>query len=228
MQGTGRLGNLHFNLAKHTAFIQRKGMLVEVSPCLQCPCQAPTRHSDPNCFACGGTGRFYPPTLKYGTTIMTTHEQSGREIDDPGMRIAGTMRATTLPGIRLALQDLVRCLDMRDTYADEVLTRGLDDTLRFTGEVALEYVGDRVTEFVQGRDYELQAPATIRWLESGYGPPEGGQYAVRYSAQVDFLVVPDDPRIRIEARVNQSQPVVLRRLDKLTESDLGYGGAPTF
>lgn len=226
MRGTGRLGSTHFNYEKHATFIAKHGTQAALFRGLQCPCQSPTRHSDPNCFACGGTGRLYVPLLKGATRLLTTRETSGRSLEETGYLLTGTMRATTLPGVRLALQDLVRCLDMRDTYADEVLTRGTDDTLRFTGEVELEYVGDRVTEFVAGRDYELTAPATLRWKEDGYGPPVGQQYSVRYSALVDFLVVPDDPRIRVEASLPGSQVVTLRRLDKLTESDLGYGGAP--
>jgi hypothetical protein len=226
MQGTGRLGNTHFHLPKHVVFIRKHGTQVEVYPCHQCPCQPPTRHSDPNCFACGGTGRLYLPTLHYGTTLLSTHERSARTLDDPGMLLQGAVRATILPGVRFALQDLVRFLDMRDTFADEVLTRGTDDTLRFTGSVEIESVVTRRAVFAPERDYVLTPPATITWLPDGDCPPVGGQYAVRYSANVDYLVVPDDPSIRIEQRIPQSQVVTLRRLDKLTESDVGYGGLP--
>jgi hypothetical protein len=226
MRGTGRLGSTHFSLAKHTHFIQSHGTQAAIFPCEPCSCQSPTRHADPNCFACGGTGRSYPPSLHFGTHVLTTREQATHALEETGLLMTGTMRATILPGVHLAMHDMVRLVDMVDTFNDEVLTRGLDDTVRFSGSVRLERVADRRTLYTQGRDYVLTPPATIAWVAGGLAPADGALYSVRYTANPDFLVVPDDPRIRVEARIAQSQVVTLRRLDKLTDSDLGYGGAP--
>jgi len=148
--------------------------------------------------------------------LLLQHEDSRREFYEPGTWTSGSLLATVLPGVRLSERDKVRLLDLTDTYTDETLARGVDDTLRFQYGVHVLVVADLLRSYQAGVDYVLTPPATITWLlPMDQGPPFTGQYAVKYEAQPEFLVVSDSPRLRSEHRTPQAQEVVLQRLDRL-------------
>lgn len=217
MLRTGRVGTRHFDLNKQIAMIEGHGTAVSVSPCLSCPCVVEEGQFDPNCRTCHGTGRFYPPSAAYATMLLLVHESAERTFQETGSWISGTIQASVLPGIRLAERDRVTMLDIKATYADEVLTRGLDDTLRFAVGVTLKLVADREYVYRPALDYSLAAPNTVAWTLGGTQPAFGTQYSVSYEACPEFLVVPQTPRLRVEHRRPQSQRVVLMRYDHATE-----------
>jgi len=214
---TGRLGRKHFTLEKQVQMIEGHGQQVLVMPCMQCPCLLDDRQFNPVCPSCHGTGRFYPPGQHYATMLLLVQEVSKRTFNDPGTWTSGTIQASVLPGIRLCERDKVQIVDIKDTFADEVLTRGIDDATRFDAGVVLELVADRSTVYVPGRDYQLTPPNIVAWLPGGQMPAFGEQYSVKYSAYPLYLVVNDSPRLRVEHRTPQSQEVVLCRLDRLSE-----------
>ena len=214
---TGLLGSKHFILHKQVAMIQGHGQQVLVFPVMQCPCLLEDRQFSPTCGTCHGTGRFYPPGQQYTTMLLLHQEDSRREFEESGTWTHGTIRASLLPGVRLCERDKVRLVDIKDVYTDEVLTRGLDDTVRFTSGVTVLLVADREQVYRPGVDYTLSAPATITWLPTGVMPAFGMQYSVKYEAYCEFLVVNDSPRLRVEHRTVQSSEVVLMRLDRLSE-----------
>ena len=212
-----RLGRFHFHTDKQVAMITGHGTSVVVFPVLQCPCLRAERQFDPLCAACHGTGRYYPPGLAYATTLLLVHESSQRELSDPGSWIPGTVQASILPGIRLSERDKIQWLDVKDVANDEVLYRGIDDTVRHTAGVALEVVADFQTIYRAGTDYLLSPPHTITWVPGGQAPAFGAQYSVRYAYNPEYLVVNDAPRLRVEHRIPQSQEVILMRLDTIQE-----------
>lgn len=217
MPATGLLGTTHFRLDYHRAFLKGHGEQALVFPCLQCPCLLADRQFDPNCSSCKGTGRFYPAGMQYSTTLLMVREASRRTFNDPGTWIPGTIQASILPEVRLCDRDKVRRLDITETFSDEVLTYGLDDTLRFTSGVVLDLVADRGRVYRPGIDYALSSGGTVGWLAGGHPPSFLAQYSVKYSANPDYLVSPDNPRSRVEGRVPQTQVVILQRLDYLAE-----------
>jgi hypothetical protein len=217
MAGSGLLGQTHFRLDKQHAFIQGHGEQVLIFPVLQCPCLLADRQFDPNCPSCKGTGRFYPPGTAYSTVLLLVQEHSRRTFNEPGTWMPGTIQASILPGVRLCERDKVRRLDITETFTDEVLTRGLDDTVRFPSNVHLDLVADRERVYQADQDYVLTPPATVTWLAGGTAPAFLQQYSCKYSANPEYLVTPDNPRSRVEYHVPQAQVVVLTRLDYLSE-----------
>jgi len=217
MLRTGRIGAKHFTVSKQVALIEGHGCLCVVWPVLQCPCLLEDRQFDPVCPACHGTGRYYPPNLAYSTMLLLHQETSKRTMPAAGSWTEGSIAASLLPGVQLAERDKVQVLDMHDTFNDETLTRGLDDTVRFQAGVVLRLVADRERVYRAGLDYTLQLPATIAWMTGGQSPDFGQQYAVSYSAMPEYLVVNDTPRLRVEHRITQASEVILLRLDKLSE-----------
>lgn len=217
MVAASRFGRLHFTRVHQEALIQGHGEACLIFPVLTCPCLLADHQFSPNCPTCKGTGRFYPPHLAYSTTLLLVHEHSLRTYNDPGTWIPGTIQATILPGIRLAERDKVRRIDALETFTDEVLTRGLDDTLRFSAGVRLDLVADRERVYRAGVDYALTSPGTVTWLPGGHSPAFMAQYSVKYSAHPEYLSTPDNPRTRLEQRRGQAQMVVLTRLDYVVE-----------
>jgi len=213
----GGIGLHHFSLLKQRLFIQSHGEQVLVWPVLQCPCLLDDRQFSPVCTTCHGTGRFYPPDTAYGTMLLLVHETSQRDYNDPGTWTAGTIQATMLPGIRLAERDKVRRLDIKETFTDEVLTRGLDEQVRFTSGVDVTLLADRQQVYVAGRDYTVSADGMVTWTATGMQPAFGEQYALKYLAYPEYLCSPDSPRARAEHRLPQAQVVTLHRLDRLSE-----------
>jgi len=207
----------HFSLVRQKTFIESHGTQVIVWPVLQCPCLLDDRQFNPVCPACHGTGRYYPPSQQYPTILLMHQEDSRRTFEDPGSWIAGSIRASVLPGVQLCERDRLQMLDIKDVYNDEVLTMGLDDTVRFRGGVALLLVADRERIYRPGLDYLLTPPDTVTWQPQGQQPAFGQQYAVKYEAYPEFLVVNDSPRLRVEHRIPQAQEVVLLRLDKVSD-----------
>jgi hypothetical protein len=146
-----------------------------------------------------------------------------REFSERTFNAAGTwtgggeLQVTLLPGIRLYERDKVRLVNIKEVFADEVLVQGLDDTVRFRYGVEVYVVADRTTLYRPGDDYVVTPPGTITWLTTGRSPGLGEQYAVRYAAYPEYLVVPSTPRLRVENQTQQSQVVVIQRLDKVSE-----------
>lgn len=217
MSPSGRLGTTHFRLAKQRAMIQGHGEHVLVFPVLQCPCLLADRQFNPICPTCHGTGRLYPPGTAYSTTLLLVHEHSSRTYNEPGTWIPGTLQASILPGVRLSERDKVRRVMCRESFVDEVLTRGLDETVRFPAGVQLEVIADRERVYQAGRDYVLQPPNQVQWVAGGQAPAFGSQYSVKYAAHPEYLVTPDQPKSRLEHGTGQSQVVILTRLDYLQE-----------
>lgn len=217
MPGTGLIGSTHFRLDRHRAFIEGHGEQALIFPVLTCPCLLDDRQHDPNCPTCKGTGRFYPPGRAYATMLLMVREMSKRTFNDPGTWMPGTIQATLLPGVRLADRDKVRRLDITETFSDEVLTRGVDDTVRFPSGVVLDVVADRDRIYLPALDYTLVGPGTVSWVPGGQAPPFLGQYAVKYHANPEYLCSPESPRSRVEQRVAGSQWVSLTRLDYVVE-----------
>jgi hypothetical protein len=214
---SGLIGTHHFSLPTQRAFIQGHGTACIVFPVLQCPCLLADKQFSPTCLSCHGTGRLYPPGTAYGTTLLLHQENSRRTFEDAGTWTSGSIRATILSDVRLCERDKVRLLDIKDTFTDEVLTRGVDDTLRFQAGVELRLVADRDRVYLPGVDYGAAPYGTIPWLPGGVAPQFMAQYSVKYDALPEFLVVNDTPRLRVEYHVPQSQEVVLLRLDRLSE-----------
>lgn len=215
MLTTGKLGKKHLTLDKQRAMIEGHGTQVVVFPVLQCPCLLDDRQFSPTCTTCHGTGRFYPPATAFSTMLLLHQEDSRRTFEDAGTWTSGTIRASVLPGMRLCERDKVRLLDITDTFADEVLTQGVDDRLRFSAGVVLRMVADRDRVYREGVDYALTPPSTVAWLPGGQAPAFFSQYSVKYDALPEYLVVNDTPRLRVEYHVPQSQEVLLCRLDRL-------------
>src|SRR5262245_61603275 len=214
---TGMLGRKHLTLEKQKAFIQGHGEQVLVLPVLQCPCLLDDRQFSPTCPTCKGTGRFSPPGTAYTTMLLMVREASKRIYNEPGTWIPGTIQASILPGVNLCERDKVRRLDITETFTDEVLTRGLDETVRFSSGVVLNLVADRERVYRPEHDYVLTPPGTVRWVAGGQAPAFMQQYSVKYSANPDYLCSPDNPRSRVEHRIPQSQVVTLTRLDYVTD-----------
>lgn len=211
------VGLNHLSLVKQRIFIQSHGESVLVFPVLQCPCLLDDRQFSPTCATCHGTGRFYPPGTAYGTMLLMVHESTERTYNEPGTWIPGTIQATILPGVRLAERDKVRRLDIKETFTDEVLTRGLDEQVRFTSGVDVALLADRQQVYVAGRDYTVSPDGMITWTGTGSQPAFGEQYALKYFAYPEYLCSPDNPRARVEHRFPQAQVVTLHRLDRLSE-----------
>jgi len=152
--------------------------------------------------------------------LLLVRESSRRTFNDPGTWIPGTIQASILPGVRLCDRDKVRRLDITETFSDEVLTRGLDDTVRFSSGVVLDLVADRERIYQAGHDYILTPPNIITWVDGGQAPAFMQQYSVKYSAQPEYLCTPDNPRSRVEHQIAQAQVVMLTRLDYVTEGGL--------
>lgn len=212
--GRGRT-RLRLHVPKQDEIIARRGSLVLVFPVLQCPCLLTDRQFDPICPTCQGTGRFYPPGTQYTTTLLLHHESSARTYAEAGTWIDGMIQASVLSTVRLSERDLVRWLDIKDVLNDEVLTRGLDEQLRFSAGVELLVVADRQRTYRPDIDYRLTLPNSVTWVPGGQSPPLAAQYSVKYQAFADYLVVDDSPRLRVEHRTPQSQEVILLRADKL-------------
>jgi hypothetical protein len=220
MLTTGRLGKKHLTLGKQVAMIEGHGTAVVVSPCMQCPCLTAEQQFSPLCPACKGTGRFYPSGISYATTLLLVGEDSRRTFQEPGSWTSGMIRASVLPGVRLAERDKVRLVDITDVFSDEVLFKGVDDQVRFSSGVTVLLIADVTTIYRPMLDYLLMPPNTIAWVAGGKAPAFGTQYAVRYQAYPEYLVVNDAPRLRIEHRIPQSSEVILMRLDKLGQEGL--------
>jgi hypothetical protein len=215
MRGTGRLGQRHFAVNKQITGITSHGMTVLVIPTLACPCITEEGLFDPSDIHCRGTGRWPQTSLQYQTTLGLLLERSKRDYHEPGSWIAGDILCLTPPGVELGDRDFVRALDRRETFTDEVLQRGVRDTVRFTGGVVLLQVRDFTRTYSAGTDFALTPPNLVTWLPGGQAPPAGGYYALRYQAFPEFLVFLDNPRLRVEGHAAQSQEVVLRRLDAI-------------
>src|SRR5215510_4797302 len=128
MPSLGLLGRKHFSLDRQRAFIEGHGEQALIFPVLTCPCVLDDKQFSPICVTCKGTGRFYPPNTAYSTMLLMVQERSKRAYNEPGTWVPGTIQVSILPGIRICERDKVRRLDITETFADEVLTRGLDDT----------------------------------------------------------------------------------------------------
>jgi hypothetical protein len=217
MLHTGRIGSMHFVTQKQRQMIEGHGQAVAVFPVLQCACLLEDQQFSPICRFCEGTGRYYPSAISYATTLLLTQDTSERSFNDPGTWFSGQVRASVLPGIHLAERDKVRMVDIAAVANDEVLYRGLDDTLRHRAVVEIEVVADHVAIYSPTTDYSLHAPNTVAWRPGGHAPAPGEKYSVRYRYHPEFLVVNDMPRLRVEHRTPQSQEVLLMRLDALTE-----------
>src|SRR5215467_5732732 len=213
MLHTRRLGRAHFSLEAHAAAIQSHGTQVAIFPCLTCPCLTDERHFDPNCQSCHGTGRFYPPGQGKDAMLRVQRESSGLTMQEPGGWLPGVIYATLLPEVRLSKNDLIRFVTIKDVFADEILTRGLDDSVRFAAGVELDLVADRQTVYRTKSDYVLEPPNTIVWVEGGHAPPFMSQYSVRYQAHPDYLMLDDTPRNRSEDNRQQVGEVKLLRLN---------------
>lgn len=213
-------GKAHFRLQKQADFIAGHGQQCVIFPVLQCPCLTPERQFSPLCPGCHGTGRYYPPGSAYAVRLLLVAEDSQRTFEDPGSWTAGTIRATVPVGVHLCERDKVRLLDIKATYTDEVLTKDIDDTLRFGAGVTLLLVADLSQTYRFQTDYILTAPNTVTWVAGGHSPAFGAQYSVKYEAFPEYLVVNDNPRLRVEHSIPQSSEVVLMRLDRLSEEAL--------
>src|SRR4029077_3547958 len=218
--GPGFANSMHFDPADQAAFIEAHGSQVVVFPVLPCPCLREERQFDPLCMTCHGNGRFYPEGASYATILLLHEETSKRTFQEPGTWTEGTIQATLLPGIQLRERDKVQQVDIKDVFADEILTRGLHDRVRFSAGVELLTVADRTQVYQPGRDYVLIPPNTVALLHGGLAPPLASQYAVAYAAQPEYLVVNDSPRLRVEHRRVQCAEAVLMRLDKIAPETL--------
>jgi hypothetical protein len=149
--------------------------------------------------------------------LLLAQETSHRAYNDPGTWTDGHIHASILPGISLCERDKVQLLDIRETFSDEVLVRGMDDSMRFDAGVILNVVADLTRTYTPGLDYVLQPPNVVSWLPGGQAPAFGDQYSVKYSAFPLYLVVNDSPRLRVEHGTPQAQEVFMVRLDRLSE-----------
>ena len=217
MPYAGKIGSKHFRLDRQRALITGHGQLVAVFPVLTCACLLDDRQHDPTCLTCHGTGRHYPAAAVYSTTLLLHQEDSKRTFEEAGTWTHGTIRASVLPDVRLCERDKVQLVDIRDTFADEVLTRGIDDRVRFSAGVLLELIADRERVYRPGVDYVLTSPNIVTWLPGGDAPAFMAQYSCKYQAYPLFLVVNDTPRLRVEYRIPQAQEIILCRLDRLSE-----------
>jgi hypothetical protein len=212
----GAFGFRHFTLPRHAAFIQSHGAAVWVSPHLNCPCLMDSGQPAPLCQSCDGSGLLYPPSLAKSSVMLLTQDSPMHTLQETGFWTAGTIRATILPGIELAYQDYVRQVDVKTTFADELLMRGVDDTLSFRYGVEVLVVADRDRVYRPGADYTFVSPQTIAWVPGGQAPAFGERYSVRYRAFPEYLVSPQTPGLRIEARRAMSRVVTLQLLEKLS------------
>jgi hypothetical protein len=212
----GGFGIRHFTLAKHVAFIQSHGAAVWVSPHLNCPCVLDSGQPAPLCPSCDGSGRLYPSSLAYASVMLLTQDSPIHTLQETGFWTAGTIRATLLPGVELAYQDYVRQVDVKTTFSDELLTKGLDDTLSFRYGVEVLVVADRSRIYRPNVDYTFAPPQSIAWVPGGQAPALGERYSVRYRAFPEYLISPETPGLRIEARRAMSRVVTLQLLEKLS------------
>jgi hypothetical protein len=213
--GPGFANSMHFDPADQAAFIEAHGSQCVVWPVLTCPCLREERQFDPLCHTCHGNGRYYPDGASYATILLLHQETSKRTFQEAGTWTEGTIQASLLPGVRMCERDKVRWVDIKDTFNDELLTRGLQDRVRFTAGVELLVVADRTQVYRPDVDYTLTPPNTVTWLPGGQAPLLARQYSVKYACFPEYLVVNDSPRLRVEHRFSQSQEVVLMRLDKI-------------
>jgi hypothetical protein len=218
MRTTGRLGQRHFNLDKQHALIGGHGVTCVVIPTLACPCVRAEGQFDPNDAHCRGTGRWPQPSLQYIVTLGLIAESSKRDYHEAGSWIEGSILCLVPPDVMLADRDLVRMLDTKDVFDDEVLQRGVHDAVRFIEGVSLLMVADFDGVYRPGIDYVLTPPNVVTWLPGGQSPGAGKRFSVRYEAYAEYLSFLDSPRLRVEGHVAQSQEVRLLRLDKLVRS----------
>jgi hypothetical protein len=207
---------MHFDLQKQIDAIHKHGVAVWVSPHLTCSCLTESGQPALLCDGCGGTGRLYPPTLAYASTMLFQRDLPVHTLQETGFWTEGSVRATMLPGVVLGSQDYVRQLDVKNVFSNEVLIDGLDDTLTFRYGVEVEAVADRHRVYRAGGDYTV-AGHTIVWTSGGMRPGLGEKYTSRYRAYPEYLVAPPSPGVRIEHGIAQSRVVILHLLEKLTE-----------
>lgn len=215
MRSTGRLGQRHFNVDKQRALISGHGQTCLVIPGVKCPCVLQEYLFDPLCPQCQGNGRFPQPHLQYTTTLALIMDTGKQDYQEQGTWVEGQIQCLTPPEITLALWDLVTLLDIRDTFADEVLQYTVKDRVRFSQGVQIELVVDRVRTYLDGVDYVFTPPHTLTWLPGGTSPAPGAWYSVRYSAHPTYCVFMDNERLRVENHTLQSQEVILKRLDRI-------------
>lgn len=215
MRATGRLGKRHFNVDKQRTLIASHGATCLVIPTVVCPCILPERLFDPLCSQCQGNGRFPQPHLQYTVTLGMIQDTGKDDYHEPGAWVEGQILCLTPPEVSLALWDLVTMLDVRDTFADEVLQRDVMDRLRFSQGIEMELVLDRTRTYAPGVDYVLTPPNTITWLPGGNAPASRAFFSVRYNAFPTYAVFLDNERLRVENHTRQSQEVILRRLDRI-------------
>jgi hypothetical protein len=215
MVGSGRLGHRHFNLDKQRALIRGHGVTCLVQPTVSCPCITYEQQFDPLCGRCRGTGRWPQASLEYTVTLAMIQEDSRRQYHEPGSWTEGSILCITPPEVTLAERDLIRVLDVKDIFDDEVLQKGVLDRVRFQAGVDIEIIVDYTRTYVPDVDYMLVEPNEILWLPGGNAPLESAWYSIRYRAYPEYLVFLDTPRLRAEFHTPQSQEVKLLRLDKI-------------
>lgn len=212
---TGRLGKRHFTVQKQRDMIAGHGANVLVIPTVTCPCLTMEQLFDPLCPECQGTGRFPQPALQYTTVLALIQDTGKQDYHEAGSWTEGQILCLTPPEISLALWDTVTMLDVRDTFSDEVLQRGVKDRVRFSQGVEVELVLDRTQPYLLGTDYVLTPPNVITWQPTGSSPATGTYYSIRYSAFPTYAVFQDNERLRVENRTRQAQEVILKRLDRI-------------
>jgi hypothetical protein len=218
MRGTGRLGHgRHFSLAKQQALIASHGVNVLVIPTLACPCVTTEGQYNPNDTHCRGTGRWPQEALQYALTLALIEDTGKRAYHEPGSWWEGSILCLAPPDVDVVANDLVRMTEVQDTFNDDVLQRGVRDTVRFISGVTIERVADFTGTYRAGQDYTLAPPNRIAWLP-GRGPAAQARYSVKYTAFAEYLVFLDSPRLRVEGHREQSTELRLMRLDKLVRN----------
>lgn len=212
---TGRLGQRHFSVKKQRDMIAGHGATCLIIPTVSCPCLLKENLTDPLCANCLGSGRYPQPQLQQITTLALLQDKAKDNDYEAGTWTSGDVICLVPPEISLSQDDTVTVLDIRDTFNEEILQRGIQDKVRFQQGVVLELVLDELTVYRPTLDYILTPPATVAWVLGGNAPPTLGRYTVRYSAHPTYAVNVDNPGLRLENHTEQAQKVLLKRLDRL-------------
>ena len=114
----------------------------------------------------------------------------------------------------LAYQDYVRQVDVKTTFANEILVKGLSDTLLFRYGTTVQVIADRTRLYRPG--WTILSRVTSLCGRLGAGAGLWRTITVRYQAYPGYLVSPQTPGLRIENRTAQSRVVTLHLLEKLT------------
>jgi hypothetical protein len=202
------LFNLHVSesgqaLAKIANHIEASGNLVTWYKAIFCPCRdAQTLHPKFDCELCDGRGIYYVDPQE--TRVIIQSRMVRREQKSIGVVEMGTCSITwPLGAIPGAWDKIVEHKEIA-VITNEILTRGATNRLgnslekcRYKSVIKVEMAMDAEgVRYAEGINFKLVNDRFIAW--TGPAPVDGMQYALRYQAHPEYIIMNSEPVFRME------------------------------